>query len=118
MPLPTTPFAPEVTEYMKLNGYKLIDDNKEIGLLSFTKNNIAVVFYQDKIERRILSPDKTAVTRQMRVFKGFDGKDVFDLMMILHLLKAVDLRDVKKEVYRQMGNDPVKNISELITAIV
>lgn len=114
----TNLFAPEVTDYMLLNGYKLIDNNNDLGLLSFKKDDVAVVFYQDRIERRIISPDKNAVTRNLRSFKGFDGKDVFDLMMILHLIKAVDLRLVKREVYKQVGIDKSLNIAEIITALV
>ncbi len=93
---PTSVFSPEVSEYMLLNGYGLVSDDKELGVLTFRKNDVAVMFFQDKIERRIISPDKYAVTRNLKSFKGFDGKDVFRLMLILHLLDAVSLKDVRK----------------------
>jgi hypothetical protein len=112
-----SPFAPEVIEYMVLNGYKLFDDNREIGLMTFLKGDISVVFWQDKIERRIKSPDKESVTRHMRSYKGFDGKDIFELMVVLHLLKVVDLRDVKKEVYRQVGAK-ANNFQDFVTTLV
>ena len=110
-------FAPEVAEYMRLNGYTLIDNNNDLGLLTFVKGDISVLFWQDRIERRIISPDKNAVTRQMRSYKGFDGKDIFELMMILHFLKAVDLRDVKKEVYKKVNDRTKSHFSELLNVL-
>jgi hypothetical protein len=114
----TLGFSPEVSEYMTLNGYKLRDNNQELGLLTFTRGNIAVVFFQDKIERRIISNDKSAVHRTMKSFKGFDGQNIFKLMMILHCIDAVDLHDVakradaeKKKHFRELVDDLLSSMA-------
>lgn len=107
-------FSPEVTEYMKLNGYKQLPVDAEIGVLTFTRGNVAVVFWQDKIERRIISNDKAMVHRLMKSFKGFDGKDIFQLMLVLHVLDAVDLKEVKKRVSDERG----KVFSEIMDDIL
>jgi hypothetical protein len=107
-------FSPEVSEYMTANGYKLVSDDKDLGVLTFRRGDVGVLFWQDKIERRIISPDKSKVTRMLKSFKGFDGKNIFHLMLILHLIDAVNLKDVKKEVRSMVGEDANCCITELI----
>lgn len=107
-------YSPEVVEYMLLNGYTLIYHDTELDSLSFRRDNVGVMFWQDKIERRIISPDKTQVTRHLKSFKGFDGKDVFHLMLILHLIGAVNLKDVKEEVKREMAAEGVACFTQLV----
>lgn len=116
MPTATTSiYNPEVTEYMKLNGYKLQDNNEELGLLTFVRANKCVMFWQDRIERRIISADKAAVSRLMKSFKGFDGKNIFHLMLILHLLDAVDLKEVKQACYvNALSDQPISLILDLM----
>ncbi len=91
-------FSPDVIKYMLACGYELVQHEQDLDVLTFRRKDVAVLFWQDRVERRIISPNKDAVTRNLKSFKGFDGKDVFSLMMILHLLDAVRLEDVKKEV--------------------
>lgn len=107
-------FSPEVAEYMLLNNYKLVNEDKELGVLTFRRGDVAVLFWQDRIERRLISPDKNMVGRMMKSFKGFDGKDIFHLMLILHLIDAVNLKEVKAEVRKGMGEGAGCCIAELI----
>lgn len=114
----TQDFSPEVVEYMLLNGYKLLDNNADLGLLTFTRGSVAVLFFQDKVERRIISSDKDAVYRTTKSFKGFDGKDIFKLMMILHLLDAVDLKEVKKRVDSEEGKLFRELLDDLLSTMI
>ena len=102
---------------MILNGYKLLDDNKDLGLLSFRRGNVCVVFWQDRIERRIISTDKEVVSRLTKSFKGFDGKDIFQMMLVLHVIAAVDLKDVKKRVMQENGKQFTEIMDDLISTI-
>lgn len=113
----SSPFSPEVSEYMQLNGYKLMDDNKDISFLSFRRGDTCVTFYQDRIEKRIISPNKTVVSRLMKSFKGFDGKDIFQLMLILHVLDAVDLKEVKQRVQQESKKHFKAVIDDIISTI-
>jgi hypothetical protein len=114
----TSEFSPEVTEYLMLNGYRLADTNTELGLMTFTRGNVAVVFFQDKIERRIISNDKAAVHRTMKSFKGFDGQNIFKLMMILHCIDAVDLHDVAKRADAEKKKHFRELVDDLLSSMV
>jgi hypothetical protein len=107
-------FSADVVDYMRLNGFVLVQHDSELDSLSFRKNDIGVMFWQDKIERRILSPDKTVVTRNLKSFKGFDGKNTFHLMLILHLIDAVNLKDVKAEVRKELAQEGEACFTQLI----
>lgn len=107
-------FSPEVVEYLLLNGFHLVQHDAELDSLSFRKGDVGVMFWQDKIERRIISPDKSAVTRNLKGFKGFDGKNIFHLMLILHLIDAVNLKDVKAEVRKEMASEGEACFNQLV----
>lgn len=113
----TSHFSPEVIEYMLLNGYKLLPIETELGILTFTRGEIAVIFWNDKIERRIINADKGVVWRRLKSFKGFDGKDIFKLMLILHVLDAVDLKDVKKRVSEESGKLFKEIIDDVLSTV-
>lgn len=104
-------FSPEVIEYMMLNGYKQQPSENELGVLTFTRGDIVVQFWNDRIERRIIS-------NLMKSFKGFDGKDMFKLMMILHLLDAVDLKEVKKRADTEEGKLFRELVDDLLSTMV
>jgi len=95
-------FNPEITVYMRSNGFKKTDESNEIGVLTFRKDDMVVLFWNDKIEKRIISSDKLKVNKVATAFKGFDGQNVFHLMLILHLLGAVDLKTVSSTVYKHL----------------
>lgn len=101
-------FNPEITTYLEANGFKKVDEQSEIGSLTFRKGETVIQFWNDKIEKRIISTDKTKVNNVLTAFKGYDGKSIFKLMLILHLMDAVDLKTVSSSVYTKLG----KNIDE------
>jgi len=97
MPVQSRKFIPELYEYMQLNGYRLVTEDTDIRVATFRRGAEVLLVWNDRIERRIISSDKQKVYRLLRSFRGWDGKSMFRLAIILHLLDAVALDSATKE---------------------
>lgn len=91
-------FSNEVIEYMTANGYLVNSMHEPTGSMYFRNGSKEVVFWQDKIECRPLVNNVPYRNHKTTAFKGFDGKDMFRLMLILHLMGAIDMKDVQAMV--------------------
>lgn len=86
-------FDPQVSEYMHVHGYEIQPSPVEsIHHLLFRKGDIGVQFWKDRIEKICTRTGKVLTS-----FKGFDGRDIFQLMLALHVMKVIDLKEFVKE---------------------
>lgn len=87
----TNTFNPEIRTYFELNGFQEPVQQPIAGGLLFLKNDeLAVQFWHDRIEvRRGFNFQLT------HSYKGFDGQDIFELMMLMHFMRVVSLAEVR-----------------------
>lgn len=89
-------FNPEVKEYFILNGFQLPAAEPLPNGMLFIKGNVSVQFWNNKIEVR---HNNSVHWNLYKSYTGFDGQNIFHLMLLMHLMDVINLRDVKKEVF-------------------
>lgn len=93
-------FSPDVQLYMELNGFTKIGTTVFPDHMQFIKNGIAVIFSKEKIIKTVASDSGPNI--EPKTYIGFDGKNVFDLMVILNVMGAISLRDVQQATWNEM----------------
>lgn len=130
-----TPFtySPEIEDYIIQNGWRRIDSEVagNESMVFIKGNNRALVFLDDAIEYKEAAstfPDNAVHILcnkgwvGKKYYKGFDGKNEFQLMMLLEFMGAIKLKDVSKQLRKEIGlknlvsqlpefyNDTVENL--------
>lgn len=104
-------FHPDVEQYFLLNGFQKPQQDPLPGGMLFIKGDTAVQFWKDKIEVR---KDIAGMWQLHKSYKGFDGKDIFHLMMLMHIMDAINIKDFKKSV----GENTVSEMFDLLKEAV
>lgn len=99
-------FSQEVQRYMELNGYQRTDARNMRYGMTFMKGDNIVTFYCKKIETRVIpDPNNRWATHVIKEYNGFDGKNIFQLMLLLHIMDAVNIKEVREEAMKEMKLD-------------
>lgn len=87
-------FSSDVSEYMLINGFEMIDIKDLHDGMLWRKDKIAVQFWQNRIEKH--EQNALGDFFLTNSYKGFDGRNIQHLIMILHCMGAITIESAWK----------------------
>jgi hypothetical protein len=105
----TQHFNPEIEDYFIANGW-LVHNSSLMPAMVYTKDDDkAVVLAGDQIMFKVPEKEEHKGVMQIlfswideKYFKGYDGKNIFQLMMLLDFMGVIKLKDVQKELRKDI----------------
>ena len=112
-------FNPDIKEYLTLNGFK--DITEQPHMLVFIRRDEAVIFWGLAIIYKKntcqWATNMMAVANSWQTLKkyfGFNGEDMFTVMMMLHLMGVVKIQEVTSALQNDVRGVMLDQLIEMI----
>ena len=115
-PAPVPHYPQDVYQYFELNEWHRVKQNLVSDVVIFCKGNKAIVMHGDAIEVRQPKSGPYVISGATvlldwvakKHYRGWDGKNVFEMMMLLSFMGAITIDTVKQEIRKQAMADAMQ----------